>query len=68
MNTEKINQEVLNDSIVDDVDSEDYQNILNIEQEVFEDGIDIDDIPELEMEEDDINEQTKIFLKLRGKK
>lgn len=68
MNTEKINQEVLNDNIVDDVDSEDYQDVLNTEQEVFEDGIDIDDIPELEMEEDDINEQTEMFLKLRGKK
>lgn len=68
MNTEKLNQEILSEEeVVDTVNSEDYQNVLNEEQEAFENGVDIDEDPDIEMEEDDINKQTLEFLKLRGK-
>ena len=50
------------------VDSEDYLQVLNEEQEAFEQGVIEDDEPIVEMEEEDINQQTIEFLKLRGKK
>lgn len=67
MNTDKINQEKIEDKIVNDVDSEDYQEVLNAEQKAFEDGIEDED-PDLDMDEEDINQQTMEFLKSRGKK
>lgn len=71
MNTEKLNQEVLNEEVVEEIidttDSEDYQEILNDEQEAFEAGVD-DDEPDVEMIEEHINEQTLAFLKLRGER
>ena len=50
------------------VDSEDYLQVLNEEQEAFEQGVIEDDEPIVEMEEEDINQQTIEFLKLRGKR
>ena len=67
MNTDKINQEKIEDKIVNDVDSEDYHEVLNAEQKAFEDGIEDED-PDLDMDEEDINQQTMEFLKSRGKK
>lgn len=67
MNTIELNNEILNEEVIDDiVDSEDIQDVLNAEQEAFEEGID-DDEPDLDMDEEDINQQTLEFLKLRGK-
>lgn len=67
MNTTELNNEILNEEVIDDVvDSEDIQNVLDAEQKAFEDGIDDDD-PDLDMDEEDINQQTLEFLKLRGK-
>lgn len=68
MNKETLNQDVLKqEEVIDTVDSEDYQNVLNEEQEAFENGIE-DDIYDIEMEEDDINNETLMFLKSRGKR
>lgn len=67
MNTEKINQEIINEEVVEDINSEDYQKVLNDEQEAFENGIE-DDTVDLDMDEEDINQQTMEFLKSRGKK
>lgn len=68
MNKETLNQDILKqEEIIDTVDSEDYQNVLNEEQEAFENGIE-DDIYDIEMEEDDINNETLMFLKSRGKR
>lgn len=71
MNTENLNQEVLNEELeqveFDNTNSEDYQNVLNAEQEAFENGIDDEDV-DLDMDEEHINEQTKKFLELRVKK
>lgn len=68
MNKETLNQDILKqEEVIDIVDSEDYQNVLNEEQEAFENGIE-DDIYDIEMEEDDINSETLMFLKSRGKR
>lgn len=68
MNKETLNQDILKqEEVIDTVDSEDYQNVLNEEQEAFENGIE-DDIYDIEMEEDDINKETLMFLKSRGKR
>ena len=69
MNNNTTNQSILEqEEIIDTVNSEDYQNVLNEEQEAFENGIDTNDEYDIEMEEEDINDQTLKFLKLRGKK
>lgn len=67
MNTVELNNEILNEEVIDEVvDSEDFQEVLDAEQAAFEEGIDDDD-PDLDMDEEDINQQTLEFLKLRGK-
>ena len=51
----------------DDVNSEDYQNVLNFEQIAFENGI-VDDYIAINMDESDINQQTLMFKELRDNK
>lgn len=78
MNTKKISQRVaefvenllqeeLENEIVNDNISSDYHQAINEEQEVFEQGIDDDEFV-MDMSEDDINNETMNFLKLRDKK
>jgi len=52
---------------VNDQMSEDYQSEINAELEAFENGID-DNEHIVEMDENDINDQTNKFLNLRAKK
>ena len=67
MNTTELNNDILNEEVTDDIiDSEDFQEVLNDEQTAFENGVDDDDL-DLDMSEEDINQQTLEFLKLRGK-
>jgi hypothetical protein len=63
---ENILQEELQNEVNDQM-SEDYQSKIDAELEVFENGID-DDEPVIEMEEDDIDDQTNEFLNLRAKR
>lgn len=78
MNTKKISQRVaefvenllqeeLENEIVNDNISSDYHQAINEEQEAFEQGIDDDEFV-MDMSEDDINNETMNFLKLRDKK
>ena len=64
---EHLLQEELNNELVNDKMSEDYQNTVDEELSAFENGID-DDEPVVEMEESDINDQTSKFLSLRDKR
>lgn len=64
---ENLLQEELNNEVVNDKMSEDYQNTINEELSAFENGVD-DDEPVVEMEESDINDQTNEFLRLRDRK
>lgn len=67
MNTETKNNEILEQEELDHINSEDYQKILDEEQKAFEEGVD-DDEPIVEMEEEDINDQTLKFLKNRAER
>lgn len=67
MNTETKNNEILEQEELDHINSEDYQKILDEEQKAFEEGVD-DDEPIMEMEEEDINDQTLKFLKNRAER
>ncbi len=64
---EHLLQEELNNELVNDKMSEDYQNTIDEELSAFENGIN-DDEPIVEMEESDINDQTNKFLSLRDKR
>jgi hypothetical protein len=64
---EHLLQEELNNELVNDKMSEDYQSAIDEELSAFENGID-DDEPIVEMEESDINDQTNKFLSLRDKR
>lgn len=56
------------EEIVETINSEDYQSVLEEEQEAFENGLVIEDEPNIEMDEEEISKQTKEFLKLRAKR
>lgn len=62
-----LREEELNNELVNDKMSEDYQNAIDEELSAFENGID-DDEPIVEMEKSDINDQTNKFLSLRDKR
>ena len=63
---EALLQEELKNEVNDQM-SEDYQSQIDAELEAFENGID-DDEYTVEMDENDINDQTNKFLNLRAKK
>ena len=71
MNTNNINENLNNSNVeLNEYESEllsmDYQKTLEEEQKVFEFGVE-DEIDILDMDESDINEQTKAFLSIRDK-